>query len=111
LKSDFLDAVYLQQNAFDPLDAAVTLDRQRYVFNITFDVLSAKLDLKEKSEARTFFYQLRQKFLDLNGAEWNSDDFKTIEKELYSMIEDKKTGIIENAQELMASEETEEVEA
>ncbi len=86
LKSEFLDSVYLQQNAFDPVDAATAADRQRYVFGILLRVLRAPIALKGKDEARTFFAQLRQRFLDLNGAEWESDDFRRLEKEIDGMV-------------------------
>ena len=32
LKAEFLDAVYLQQNAFDAVDGATSAERQRHVF-------------------------------------------------------------------------------
>jgi V/A-type H+-transporting ATPase subunit A len=86
LKSEFLDSVYLQQNAFDPVDAATSADRQRYVFGILMRVLRAPLAQRRKDDARTFFAQLRQRFLDLNGAEWESDDFRRLEQEIDAMV-------------------------
>ena len=95
LKADFLDAVYLQQNAFDPVDAAVNTERQRYVFDLLLEILSAKLDLSEKGQARSYFYQIRQKFLDLNSTQWNTKAIKELEKEIRTMLEDKKAGTVE----------------
>ncbi len=103
LKSDFLDAVYVQQNAFDPVDAAVSTDRQRYVYDRLLEILSATLDLPDKAAARTFFYQLRQKFLDLNSAPWNTDSFTSIEQEINSMVEEKKTGTLEEARGILGA--------
>ena len=100
MKSDFLDDVYLQQNAFDPVDAAVGIDRQRHVFDIIFYILAAKFDLPTKEEARGFFNQLRQRFLDYNGAEWESDDFKRIEEEIKGLVEGKRSGIESDARTL-----------
>ena len=34
LKGEFLDAVYLQQNSFDPVDASVVPERQRRTFGL-----------------------------------------------------------------------------
>ncbi len=42
---------------------------------------------KHKDDARRWFYQLRQKFLDYNGAEWRSDDFNRLEKEIRDMVQ------------------------
>jgi V/A-type H+-transporting ATPase subunit A len=84
--------VYLQQNAFDPVDAAVNTERQRYIFDLLLEILSAKLDLSEKGQARSYFYQLRQKFLDLNSTPWNTEAMKELEKEIRTMLDDKKVG-------------------
>ncbi|MFP4565488.1 MAG: V-type ATP synthase subunit A [Spirochaetaceae bacterium] len=101
MKSEFLDAVYLQQNAFDPVDAAVSAERQQHVFGVMFDILTAKLDIGSKDEVRGFFNNLRQKFLDYNGAEWNSDEFKSLENEIRTMVEEKSVGIEHGAQHLL----------
>jgi len=95
LKADFLDAVYLQQNAFDPVDAAVNTDRQRYVFDLLLEILSAKLDLSEKGQARSWFYQIRQKFLDLNSTQWNTEALKQLEKDIRAMLDEKRIGTVE----------------
>lgn len=86
LKSEFFDDVYLQQNAFDPVDSATSKTRQEYIFEILIHVLMVEYDLKEKDEARSYFYSLRQKFLDLNGSELDSDQFKNLEKEINEII-------------------------
>jgi len=100
LKGDFLDAVYLQQNAFDPVDAAVNTERQRYMFDLLLQILTAKLELADKAQARTYFHQLRQKFLDLNSTPWNTDAMKSIEKEIKNILEDKKIGLVDSARDL-----------
>ncbi len=96
LKGDFIDSIYLQQNSFDPVDNSVSTERQEHVFNMMFDIITSKLQLESKEAARTWFYQLRQRYLDYNGAEWNSKDFKKLEEEILSMIKAKKTGVDES---------------
>ncbi|MDF1567975.1 MAG: V-type ATP synthase subunit A [Spirochaetaceae bacterium] len=88
-KGEFLDSVYFQQNSFDPVDAAVTPERQIMVFGKILRILAAELDLNDKEDARRWFYQLRQKFLDFNGAEWRSDDFNRLEKEIADLLQSK----------------------
>lgn len=97
LKSDFLDYVYLQQNSFDPVDASVSVERQNYIFDILLTILAGKFDLETKADSRQYFNKLRQIFLDYNGAEWQSDDFKKLEIELLDKIKDKKIGDLEDA--------------
>jgi len=91
-KGEFLDAVYFQQNSFDPVDAAVIPERQIWVFGLILEFLAGKLDLKDKEDARKWFYQLRQKFLDYNGAKWDSDEFRRLEGEIRAMIQARKLG-------------------
>ncbi len=101
LKGEFLDAVYYQQNSFDPVDSSVLPDRQKYLFKQIIEVLSADLDLDTKEEARSWFNKLRQTFLDYNGSQWESDEFKSMEKEIVKLIADKKVGVLANAVKLM----------
>ena len=75
LKSEFLDSVYLQQNGFDPIDAATSPERQIYVSKRVYDILNKEFPFEEKEPARKFFYELRQKFIDWNYIEFETDDF------------------------------------
>ena len=75
LKGEFLDSVYLQQDAFDAVDCSVSLERQQYTFSLVFKVLFGHFDFSTKEEARTWFSQLVQYFLDYNGYEWQGNEF------------------------------------
>jgi len=97
LKSEFLDSVYLQQNSFDPVDAAVSVERQNYVFNQLFEILGSELELEDKEDARHFFNQLRQHFVDWNYSEWDSDEFKDNEQKIKKLLQKKQTGLMEDA--------------
>ena len=82
MKSEFLDSVYFQQNSFDEVDAAVSVERQNYVFNKVLTVLGSDFALENKDEARTFFNQMRQKFVDWNYISENSSEYAAKEKEI-----------------------------
>jgi V/A-type H+/Na+-transporting ATPase subunit A len=107
LKSDFLDSAYIQQDAFDPVDASVTIERQRHIFELVLEILASHLQLESKDEARTYFNQLRQKYIDYNGCEWKSDEFFRLENEIKDMLENKKIGIDEYAKEVLEKERVE----
>ena len=76
LKSEFLDSVYLQQNSFDDVDAAADVERQTYVFKLLLKVLGSDFVLESKDDARSYFNQMRQKFIDWNYSVWQGDEFK-----------------------------------
>lgn len=86
LKSEFLDNVYMQQNAFDKIDAQTPGERQEYVFKKTVRVLDTDCPFRDKDHARGFFYSLRQLFLDWNYKEKDSPEFKEQEKSIDSFI-------------------------
>jgi V/A-type H+-transporting ATPase subunit A len=100
LKGEFIDSVYLQQDSFDPVDAAVSTERQRHVFRLLFTVLISRFNFDGKETARAFFNQLRQKFLDYNGAEWLGEEFKRLESEIGSFLETRQTGTEEKGRQL-----------
>ena len=82
LKEEMLDAVYLQQNSFDLVEANCTVERQRYVTDKLIYILGSEFALKDKDEARSFFNRMRQKFIDWNYTEFKSKAFADAENEL-----------------------------
>ena len=88
LKSEMLDAVYLQQNSFDPTDANCGKERQRYVTDKLVRVLGSEFALTDKDSARSFFNRMRQEFLDWNYTEYESEAFGKLEAEIDAIYAD-----------------------
>ena len=82
LKSEMLDAVYLQQNSFDLIEANCTTLRQRYVADKLVYILGSNYAIESKDDARSFFNRMRQKFIDWNYTEFESESFKKAESEI-----------------------------
>ena len=101
LKSDFIDAVYFQQNSFDAVDAAASVERQTYVFDKLLKIVGSSFDLPGKDEARAYFNQLRQKFIDWNYSEWQSDAFAANEKDIDELYVSKNGTLSEAAASLL----------
>jgi Archaeal/vacuolar-type H+-ATPase subunit A len=55
LKGEFFDSVYLQQNAFDPIDGATSRERQLNCFGIMENIINTRVTFKNKDEARSVF--------------------------------------------------------
>ncbi len=85
-KGELIDAFYLQQNSFDPVDASVPVERQRYIFDQLYAMLGTQYSFEEKSDVRSFFYQVRQHFLDWNNTAFLDDEFKAIEAKIKDLI-------------------------
>ena len=86
LKSEFLDYVFLQQNTFDPVDASTSAERQRYVFDKVCGVLESSFPFTDKEEARRWFLELRQLFLDWNYIAQSDAEFKQQENAIDSKL-------------------------
>ena len=86
LKAEFLDAVYLQQNAFSDSDATTPVERQRVMFDVVEKALTSEYSFSEKDETRKFFMDLQQTFIDWNDKPFQSDEFKALEADLEKKI-------------------------
>ena len=79
LKSEFLDNAFLQQDSFDEVDAACSLERQRYVFEKMLSIIKTKFTFDSKDQARTFFLELTREFKNWNVSPWGSEKCKEAE--------------------------------
>ncbi|MDR1399678.1 MAG: V-type ATP synthase subunit A [Treponema sp.] len=102
LKGDFLDAVYMQQDSFNPVDSSVSPERQNHIFLVILRILGTKLAFTEKAEARTWFNHLRQKFLDYNGTPWQGKEFKLLEKDITGAVAERSQGLDKTMEKLLA---------
>jgi len=86
LKSEYLDAVYLQQDAYHEIDTACPAERQKYVFAKISQILKTAMTFKTKDEARGFFLKLTQKTKDWNRVAFQSQEFNDLESEIFKSI-------------------------
>jgi V/A-type H+-transporting ATPase subunit A len=86
LKAEFLDGVYLQQNAFDKVDAYNTIERQVYTFRKVSQVLQKDIAAKDKDDARNIFFGLASLFRNWNSSAWQSEDWKRFESQINDFV-------------------------
>jgi V/A-type H+-transporting ATPase subunit A len=75
-KSWLLDTVFLQQDAFDPVDVSSPLERQKELFDLILCVVSSNYRLPDRDAARSFFTRMAGLFKNLNFSESHSHDFE-----------------------------------
>ena len=90
LKAEFLDAVYLQQNAFSESDATTPVERQQIMFDVVEKVLNTDYRFEDKDSTRKFFMDLQQTFIDWNDKARNSPEFETQKATLLRKINEAK---------------------
>ena len=86
LKAEFLDAVYLQQNAFSDADATTPVERQKIMFDVVEKALLGEYGFAEKDETRKFFMDLQQTFIDWNDKPMDAPEFASVKDELLKKI-------------------------
>ena len=92
LKGEFLDAVYLQQNAFSDADASTPVERQKVMFDMMEKVLATEFEFPEKDETRKFMLALQQAFIDWNDKPFGSEEFESAKAELLRKIDEASDG-------------------
>jgi V/A-type H+-transporting ATPase subunit A len=88
LKSEFIDAVYLQQDAFSEIDAASPVERQREMFEMMEKALLITYSFKQKDEARRFFQRLTQACIDWNMTTYESPEYTARKEALVKTLKE-----------------------
>ncbi len=88
-KSELLDFVILQQDAFDSIDANCPLERQKYMFDMVLDVCEKEFEFADFEECTSFFKSLINAFRQMNYAEWKSEAFEQYRAEVNGILSNK----------------------
>jgi len=75
-KAVLLDMIYLQQDAFDPVDVSVPRERQIRLFDLVYRVLTRNYTFETKGEVRATFTELRRLFQNLNYSAEGSEEYE-----------------------------------
>jgi V/A-type H+-transporting ATPase subunit A len=81
-KALFLDMVYLQQDAFDRVDASVAPERQRTAFDRVHVAVTRDYAFADKAAVREHFTRLTGVFRNFNYAETGSPEYKRLLQEI-----------------------------
>jgi V/A-type H+-transporting ATPase subunit A len=84
-KSLFLDMVFLQQDAFDAVDAATPIERQQLAFKKVYGLVSRNYNFPDKQKARDYFVKLTGLFKNFNYATPNSPDYSRLLDEIEAL--------------------------
>jgi V/A-type H+-transporting ATPase subunit A len=85
-KGLLLDMAYLQQDAFDKVDATVPLPRQKLVFDKLYDIAAREYAFKDKAAARAYFTKLTGLFKNFNYAEEKSPGYITLMRQIDDLL-------------------------
>jgi V/A-type H+-transporting ATPase subunit A len=85
-KALLLDMAYLQQDAYDPVDVSVPLERQKEVFTLVRGLIQRDYPFKGKDEARSFFTQLAGLLKNLNYAPRDAQEYTAYRAQIDELV-------------------------
>ena len=88
-KSELLDSVILQQDAFDSIDANCPIERQQVMYNMVLDICRKSFSLADFDECSKFFKELIYLFRQMNYSEWKSAQFDDFRQKIEALVNEK----------------------
>ena len=88
-KSELLDAVILQQDAFDDIDANCPIERQQVMYNMVLNICRKDLDFADFEECTKFFKDLIYLFRQMNYSVWKSEQFENFRSQIETLVNSK----------------------
>ena len=87
-KSELLDFVFLQQDAFDAVDSLCGLERQKFMLNLILDICGRQFEFENFEECRNFFKEVINDLRQMNYTEFHSEDFEKYNSQLSKLLEE-----------------------
>jgi len=88
--SEVIDAVILQQDAFDHIDSRTPLIRQKYMTDTVLKLINTPFYFESFEDVQPFFKKIIDKYKQMNYSEFESEAFNIFEGELQKITESKK---------------------
>ena len=85
-KSELIDFVILQQDAFDAIDAVTPLARQEFMLNKVVKICHAEFKFNTFLEVMEYFKKMINIFKQMNYSEYESEQFKKFNDQLDALI-------------------------
>ena len=88
-KSELIDFIVLQQDAFDDIDAVTPIERQKYILDLVTDICRTDFEFDNFNKVADFFKELINIGRQMNYSEFQSDRFNEYRKQLDELISTK----------------------
>ena len=85
-KSELIDFAFLQQDAFDAIDAVSSMERQKFMLDLILDICDKTFDFDDFESCRGFFKQIINVLKQMNYSEYQGDKFKEYQRQLSKLL-------------------------
>jgi len=89
-KSEVIDFVVLQQDAFDKIDQSTPIERQQYMLEHVLDLCNSDFNFESFTEVDSYFKRVINLYKQMNYSEFKSEKFNKFEKELKEVLQERK---------------------
>ncbi|MDE6862578.1 MAG: V-type ATP synthase subunit A, partial [Alistipes sp.] len=88
-KSELIDFVILQQDAFDAIDANCPTERQKMMYKMVLNICRKNFDFADFEECSQYFKSLINLFRQMNYSEWQSEQFEDYRRQIEKFVNEK----------------------
>ncbi len=88
-KSELIDFIILQQDAFDKIDAVCPMERQEYMLNLVMDMCHKDYDFDNFLDVNEYFKKIINICKQMNYCEFKSADFNNYQTKLDELLKEK----------------------
>ena len=89
-KSEVIDFVILQQDAFDEVDAVTPLERQEEILNLVVDICNTDFEFVNFQEVVDYFKKLINVCKQMNYSVYKSEQYNDFKNQIVAMLEEHK---------------------
>lgn len=85
-KSEFIDFIILQQDAFDEVDAVTPIERQKNILDLVVEVCRTDFEFDNFNQVAAFFKELINIGRQMNYAEYKTEKFNQYQTQLLELV-------------------------
>ena len=85
-KSELVDFVILQQDAFDDIDSSTPIERQQFMLNLVLEICDHQFKFDNFEQCNTYFKEVINICRQMNYSEYKSEQFDRYYKQLMSKL-------------------------
>ena len=89
-KSELIDFVILQQDAFDEIDAVTPIERQEEMLNLVIDICHTEFSFDTFTEVIDYFKKMINICKQMNYSEFRSERYQQYHSRLQELINERK---------------------
>lgn len=85
-KSELMDFAFLQQDAFDEVDALCPMERQKFMLDLILNICDRSFEFEDFEQCRNFFKQIINVLRQMNYSKFDSEQFKDYQQQLNKLL-------------------------